>query len=77
MEGDQARTLQLELVVLFESSDDGLRILADNGKVINIDSYVLIMIINMVHPDVGFGLAWIEAHLMQAGSKSLMPSPSR
>jgi len=77
VKGDQTRALQLELVVLFESSDDGLGILAHDGEVVDVHAYVLVMVIDTVHPDVGLSLARFKTHLKQTGSKLLMPSPAR
>jgi len=77
VKGDQTCALQLELVVFFESSDDGLGVLAHDGKVIDVHAYVLVVVVDTAHPDVGLSLAQFKTHFMQTGSKLLMPSPAR
>jgi len=63
VKGNWTSTFQLELVVIFKGSDDVLGVLTDNGKVVDIDSYILVVVTNTAHPDVRFCLAREESHL--------------
>jgi hypothetical protein len=50
-------TFKLEVVLVHQGVGDGLGVLRTDGKVIYILCNVLIMIVDMSHPDIWFGLA--------------------
>ena len=56
MKRDGTGTFQLESMLRFKDIDDYLGVSCDNGKVINVDTYVLIDVAILPHPDVGFRL---------------------
>jgi hypothetical protein len=56
-------TLKLEVVLVHQGVGDGLGVLRTDGKVIYICCNVLIMIVDMSHPDIWFSLAREEAHV--------------
>jgi hypothetical protein len=56
-------TLKLEIVLVHQDVSDGLGGLRTDGKVIYVRCDVLIMIVDMSHPDIWLGLAREEAHV--------------
>ena len=60
---NQACTLELELVSIGKSISNHLRILGGNGKIVDIYSEVLVVVLGMSHPNVGLGLGWGKSHI--------------
>jgi hypothetical protein len=64
----------LEVVLVHQGVGDGLGVLRTVGKVIYIRCNVLIMIVDTSHPDIWFGLAREEAHVLKTCGEAFMPS---
>ena len=59
---NRACALELKLVFLFENIHKCLRVTTDDEEVINIHSYILVMVAFGLHPDVRFCLGWFKTH---------------
>ena len=56
---------------------NSLGVLGSSSDIIHIDSYVLIDIAMLSHPDIWLGLAWRESHVSEAIGKVFMPTKAR
>jgi len=77
VEADWACTLKLELILVLGEISDSLGILCSCSNVIHIDSNVLIDVAILLHPNVKFSYAWVEAHVPETVSKVIMPMEAR
>jgi len=77
MEADWTRTFQLKLILGLQKISNSLGVLGSSSNIIHIDSYVLIDIAILSHPDIWLGLAWRESHVSEAIGKALMPMKAR
>ncbi len=66
-------TLELKLILGLQQISDNLGVLGSSSDIIHIDSYVLVDIAILSHPDIWLGLTWRESHVSEAISKTLMP----
>jgi len=74
VKGDRVSAFELELMLSGEGLDDGGRILAGNQEIIDIHSYVLVVIPMATHPNIAFGLGGNQSHISQYAGQTFMPT---
>jgi len=78
VKANRTHTFQLKLILVLQKISDSLRVFSSSSSnIIHIDSYVLIDIAILLHPDIWFSLAWRESHVSEAIGKALMPMEAR
>ncbi len=77
MKADWTRTFEHRLILVLQKISDSLGVLGSCSDIIHIDSYILIDIAILSHPDIQLGLAWGESHDSETISKVLMPMEAR
>ena len=66
--------LELKLVFLFKNIHKCLRVATDDVEVINVHSYVFVVVAFGSHPDIRFCLGWLKTHGAKDVSETFMPT---